>query len=152
MAQRILGCGLFASEDSLNMLYLSELYFLYSILREIVLTQGHSLPTSYIVQPLVLLRGMWLGASLPQLLDWLVLTLILMIECQGLRAISCKKHKRDSLWVFFKSLLILAHDAYPWNPQIPSHWKTIEPHYPKNLDAYQQTPSLFSLGNEVVHS
>jgi len=43
VAQRLLACGLFARDDSLNVSHLSELYFLYSILQGNQLDPGSSL-------------------------------------------------------------------------------------------------------------
>ena len=54
VAQRLLACGLFAKEDSLNVPHRSELYFLYSMLEGDRIDPDHSWSISCIVQPLVL--------------------------------------------------------------------------------------------------
>ena len=68
VTQRLLAYDLFAWQDSLNVPHLSELHFCITCLKVTELTPGHSWPISCIVQPLVLPRGLSLGASLPPLL------------------------------------------------------------------------------------
>ena len=80
MAQRLLACGLFAREDSLNVPCLLELYFSYSMLQgdrldpgSFLVSQLHSATTSSTERIVI-------GVSLPLLLGLLVLTQTPMIE------------------------------------------------------------------------